>query len=224
MIHSFKKALGASALGLLVSSQAYGIVDLQAFIGSKTSELSGDLGGDEVSANHFKAAAHINPIPLPFVTLGFGLTAGYETYDDLSNIGLFTTNSGIDYSAPFNELYGYSIGAEVMAGVSLPGIPVEPFIKLAYNVSAITAKADVTTDASGLTVSQSDVDFAMGGTGLYTSIGLAFSPIPLVSILAEYEFGETEMETPEITETVTVPELAGNIKSNSILVGVQIGI
>ena len=69
MIHSFK-ALGASALGLLVSSQAYGIVDLQAFIGSKTSELSGDLGGDEVSANHFKAAAHINPIPLPFVTLG----------------------------------------------------------------------------------------------------------------------------------------------------------
>ena len=164
-----------------------------------------------------KAAAHINPIPLPFVTLGFGLTAGYETYDDLSNIGLFTTNSGIDYSwTSFNELYGYSVGAEVMAGVSLPGIPVEPFIKLAYNVSAITAKADVTTDASGLTVSQSDVDFAMGGTGLYTSIGIAFSPIPLVSILAEYEFGETKwkrLRLQKLLQFLSLLETSSQIRS-----------
>ena len=225
MIHSFKKALGVSALGLLISSQAYAIFGVQGFVGSKTTQMIGDLGGENASANHFKVSAHINPVPLPFITVGLGLTAGYENYE-LSDQGLFATEKGINVDASFTELQGFTVGPELYVGVSIPGIPLEPFAKLAYNVSAITAKADVvTTDVgTGITApEQKAIDFAMGGVGLYTSIGVAFSPLPLVAILAEYEFGESSMTSPEV-DTVAVPSLEGTVRSDSILLGAQISI
>ena len=72
MIRYVKSALTATVLAAsFASSQAYAILDFQGLCSfSKTASFSGGLDGDDASGTQMKFAAHINPLPLPMITLG----------------------------------------------------------------------------------------------------------------------------------------------------------
>lgn len=211
---------------VFASQKAFALLDFQALYGMKTGKFSGDLDGDDSKAQQMKFAVHINPIPLPMVTFGLGLSFSLDTYDVDSQQGINVVEDSVSIAAPFKDLSGYTLGPEIFLGVNIPGTDLMPYLRMTYGVSLITATSDVSTQATsgGQIVTQDDVDLAMAGTGIHTAIGLGYSPIPLFSILVEYEFGEDTLITPEVNETVTIPELEGKLATTSILIGAQLGI
>lgn len=228
MIRSIRNVVCAAAVGaVFTSSQAFAFLDVQALVGQKTAEFSGAFyDQNEATSNQLKVAAHINPLPLPMVTFGVGLFFSTENYDvDVTKHGVSTTESGVQISVPFKELTGYSVGPDFFLGFSIPGIDLMPYARMSYAIAAITAKGDATTNDGTNEFTEADSDFAMVGKGIHTSIGVAYSPLPLISIMAEYEFGEDTMEIPELKEgSVVIPALEGTMKTSSLLLGVEIGI
>ena len=168
-----------------------------------------------------KFAAHINPLPLPMITLGVGLFFSTETYDVDGKQGMNAEVGGVTVLSAFDELTGYSLGPDIFFGVSIPGIDLMPYARVSYALAAITAKGSVTSGG----ITEKNVEQAMVGTGVHTSIGVSYSPLPLVSILAEYEFGTDTLEVPELTQgDLTTPKVEGEMASTSFLLGVEVGI
>ena len=227
MIRYVKSALTATVLAAsFASSQAYAILDFQGLYGfSKTASFSGGLDGDDASGTQMKFAAHINPLPLPMITLGVGLFFSTETYDVDGKQGMNAEVGGVTVLSAFDELTGYSLGPDIFFGVSIPGIDLMPYARVSYALAAITAKGNVSSVEGGDLVTEENVEQAMVGTGVHTSIGVSYSPLPLVSILAEYEFGTDTLEVPELTQgDLTTPKVEGEMASTSFLLGVEVGI
>lgn len=214
------------ALGLLGSStSSYALFAIQGLYGQKTAKFSGALDGDDAEGTQMKFAAHIDPLPLPMITLGFGLSFSLIDYDVNGQQGISETVSSTTYAVPFTELTGYAAGPEIFFGVSIPTVDLMPYLRLTYAISAITGKGDVSV-TDGVTIdTETSVDFAMVGAGLNYGIGVAYSPLPLLAILLEYEIAEDDMVTPSVDQgDISVPELEGKISGSSILFGVQFGI
>ena len=227
MIRYVKSALTATVLAAsFASSQAYAILDFQGLYGfSKTASFSGGLDGDDASGTQMKFAAHINPLPLPMITLGVGLFFSTETYDVDGKQGMNAEVGGVTVLSAFDELTGYSLGPDIFFGVSIPGIDLMPYARVSYALAAITAKGNVSSVEGGDLVTEENVEQAMVGTGVHTSIGVSYSPLPLISILAEYEFGTDTLEVPELTQgDLTTPKVEGEMASTSFLLGVEVGI
>lgn len=232
MIQSFSKILSGAALSLLlINSQAFALFDLQALVGSKTAKFGGDVVSekDEVSAQSMQAAAYVNPIPLPIVTLGFGLGFAYDSYDINDNVAATASSGAVTGAAVFDSLSGFSVGPEVFVGASLPLMDLMPYVKAGYYVSLIGGDADFSLISGAQTVDQTGKKFGLMGAGIHYAVGLSYSPLPLLSVLVEMSFGDDSLTFPE-TETeqsgvkLTFPEIEGSNKSSTISLGVNFGI
>lgn len=197
-----------------LSSKAFAIVDIQGQIGKRWADV--DQDGSKYTLNGIETvvSAHINPIPLPIVSIGFGASLGVTQWDtdDFKSQGDFES---------VEKLSNVDFALEVMASASVHFL-IEPYAKLGYVVTTAYVVESTYLDGDG--VKQS---FVVGqkGSGLNISLGMKKSLLPLVSLLLEYKMSDFTYEFDEvkIAGESQKPDYKTKFKSNSLLVGVEVG-
>lgn len=203
------KLLAALALGT-VSTQGYALFDAQVLYGQRTGKF--EVGGvsETLKGNEIKAAAHLSPIPL--VPVGFGLSMSNVTYPDDKGAVSFTDFQGLEASA------------EVTAWVPLPGFNIKPYAKLGYVIYGAYGQDGKTTDVN--TGVEQDVKSVYKPKGTTLALGLSWSPLPLVSVLFEYDTRNLTLSAEEfkVAGQKVGKGLDLDNKTSSLLVGVEVGI
>ncbi len=203
------KGVLAALVFLLNATPAWAIFDAQVFYGQRTntSKAKGADGSD-IKGNELKAAAHLSPIPL--VPIGFGASVSTVTYEK-------------DEPA-VKDFQGLEGSLEITAW--LPFVPVvTPYAKLGYILfGAYGLDSNVPDPITG-TATETKTTFKPKGTTI--ALGLKWSPLPLVGVLLEYDMRQTTLEADEVKVNGTKVAAGGSdldVKSNTVLLGVEIGI
>lgn len=190
--------LMVSLVMLCTAVPSYGFFDAQALVGKR----KGDVGNTAVSGDELTLAAHLDPIPL--VPVAFGLS--------LSHVNFSGKNDPAKLS--FDDIVGQEYVAEVMAWVPIGLFGFKPYGKLGYTVGGNYKLKDVVDPNS--TPSTNPEDYTYTPSGTHLSIGLKWSPLPLIGILAEYKMSNQELKKSG--------RPTSKYETNSLLFGVEVGI
>ncbi len=187
---------------LVVSGSAHAFFDAQALVGKRSYTLKNNGTSSTIGATEVKLAAHLSPIPLVPIAVGAGLsTLSFENKGERENYQAMTG------------------GLELLAWIPTP-ISITPYARLNYILFG-ALKGDVKdSPTSSLTWKIS---------GLHMAIGVRYSLIPLVSLLAEYDLGSSDtFKADSVTVNgVTVADKSSmdmTGSSNAILIGAEIGL
>ncbi len=192
------------------STSSFAFIDAQLFVGKRSGtgkSLKLDGSDSKVDGTEIAVAGHLDPIPL--VPIAFGLSLSTNTLE-------------LEKDSYFKDLKGLNAGLEVMAWVPFLG-DFKPYGKLGYIVygkyigeGSVTV-LNTTTDYKGL------YDY----NGSYLSIGLGYSPLPLISIFLEYNMTmSAKVKATEFTVDGQKQGTAGSedFNTTAILVGAGVGI
>lgn len=206
MRFAYKGAFAALVL-FLNATPALAIFDAQLLYGQRSSTVKAEGSpSDSIKGNELKAALHLSPIPL--VPVGFGASVSTLTYEKEQDVDAFTGLEG---------------SLEVTAW--LPFVPVvTPYAKLGY---IVFGGYGLDTDLSipGSPASKAKTTFKPKGTTM--AVGMKWSPLPLVGVLLEYDMRQTTLEADKTKIDGAEVDLGNvdlDVKSNTILLGVEIGI
>lgn len=202
------KGVLAALVLLLNATPAWAIFDAQVFYGQRnsTSKAKG-AASDTIKGNELKAAAHLSPIPL--VPIGFGASVSTVTYEK--------------DEPSYKDFSGLEGSLEVTAW--LPFVPViTPYAKLGYIVfGGYAFESDLVTPGAATT----EMKTTFKPKGTTAAVGLRWSPVPLVGLMLEYDMRQVTLEADEVKMNGLKVSAAGSdldVKSNTVLFGVQIGI
>lgn len=212
-----------AVLFILSTTNAYAIFDGQAMVGKRYATFTTSGTDTEVGGTEFTAAAHINPIPLPLVSVGFGAAVSMVSWDK-DAISDLASVSGLTMSA--TDATTIDAGLEVMASVSIPFLA-EPYARLRYTpYSVLNVNYDATGTVGSVEIDQT-INLVETGSTTAISLGLKTSLIPLVSLLFEANFasGSYSVETFEQDSTDISSGMSDtDVSSTSYLIGVEVGI
>ena len=189
------------------SNHALAIFDAQLLIGSRTQNLNYSGIDKEATGSATKFAFHLDPIPL--IPISFGVAIESTTYDvSISDHGL-------------SELTGFHIIPEVRVWTpTIPGLGISAYAKLGFSLDAAKGKTSQTIGGQEFS---SDVTFV--GQSTHIVPGIAYSPLPLISILLEYDIGMGDWKKEGFDiGTVQVEEETKEANSSAFYLGLQIGI
>ena len=165
-------------------------------------ELDTNAALSEVDLDGIKYAGGFYLQPIPLVPVGIGASAEFGDFGD---------EDGLD------ERKLYALRPELTAWLPLVKIKkFKPFIKLGYTLGWIKLEGG-----------GSDLDLKYDG--LHASIGAAYSPLPFLEVLLQYQVGFEKAEVSElslsgVTSSVLNDGDEGDYKNQAILIGVQAGI
>jgi hypothetical protein len=197
------------ALGLLHTSAARAFLAAELSAGKSSATWNGRSGSIPLSATTISMAGHLDPIPL--VPISFGLRAYSDTYQDKTQ---FKLKSSGRY-AP-----------EIMAWLPLGDIT--PFARLGYLASSRYTES--TTASSGSNTA--DMDFSWRGAGPTMGVGIKYSFLPLIQLMATYERATENLtfDSAKVTSGTAIDydwkATAKNftLRTTSILIGISAGI
>jgi len=212
---------GLLFLGLFASHQAYAIIDLQASMGSLSGTFTPDsskASEKSLSAKSIQAAAHFHVLPIPLFTLGIGLAASTMNSSDSVDIAYLGSSATVNSTASLSNITGYSVGPDVIFGVSIPTTNLTPFARFNYAINVWKADATIQVNNASQTF-----EGALQGSGTHMGIGLAWSPLPLLALTGEYQIQNDTLTVPEVKTSggITIPEAKNGLKSTAILFGAQ---
>ena len=202
---SILKLLAVPALVCCFANSAFAIFDADAMIGKSWYSLKGNGQTQGISATKLSVAAHVDPIPL--VPVSFGLRLDYEMLKH-GDTGL----DSVDTATVVRP------GIDITAWVPMVPI-VTPYVRLEV---PLAAKMVVKGKSGGTSVDdEGDI------TGYDLAIGVKYSVIPLVKVMAEV--GRSTEKFKQTTLTVsdfpTPPNKSTfDMNGTSFLVGVEVGI
>lgn len=195
------------ALGLLISTPAWALFDVQVLTGKRKTTFKGSGLSAESSGNELKAAAHLDPIPL--VPVGFGLSVSQTSWDKNDDLSV----SSID---------GFELGLEVQAWLPLELAGLVPYAKLGYTVGG--AYVSKVNGISGVEPSA-----LYKPSGLYMAAGVRWEFLMRLGVMLEIEKATRTLAFDKFEDVGSLPAgtLVGNdldADSLSILFGVQAGL
>lgn len=154
-----------AAVLMIQSASALAVVDVHVLAGKKSYAADSANATAATSASAAVAAVHIAPIVMLPVALGIA-----ATYQE------FRTTFNEDSNAKIKML---TAGPELMAWI--PGLAVAPYVKL-----TATAFNSFKLDANGSETASGERETNLSHSGMQIGAGLKWSPIPVMSALAEY--------------------------------------
>lgn len=188
----------AAMMLLLPAGSSYGFFDAQALVGKR----KGDVGKTSVDGDELTLAVHLDPIPL--VPVAFGLSLSHVNFSGESDPAKLS----------FDDIVGQEYVAEVMAWVPIGLFGFKPYGKVGYTVGG-NYKFKGLVDA-GSPPSTDPESYTYTPAGTHLSIGLKWSPLPLIGILAEYKMSDQELKKSG--------RPTADYKTSSLLFGVEVGI
>ncbi len=203
-----KHLLAIFFFSFFISQMASAIASLQLEFGRRSGKekMASDTS-ESVTGTEISVSAYLDPIPL--VPVGFGLNYAMDTY----SVTMAKHN--------LSELKGYTLAPEITAW--LPLLDIKPFIKLGYILlGAYTGKSDYTVLST-----TTSYDLLYQSSGLRYSAGLKYSPVPLVSLLLEFNLANEKVKPHEIKiggVDLTSSLTSYDFNSTAILLGVEVGI
>jgi hypothetical protein len=162
-------------------------------------------------------AAHLAPIPLPFVHIGLGLSFASTTWDK-DDIGSLAGATG--YSA--SEARGLDVGIETMVALSIPFLAT-PYIKAGYSV--MDTQAISLSNDSPETGYPSKLVLAETGSGYTIGGGVKFSILPFISAMLEMSMynGKLDMDSLKGDGVkITPADASTDYTSTSYLAGIEV--
>lgn len=154
----------AACAGVAMQSlPALAVVGVDVLAGRGSRIESADEGKTETKLDADVAAVSLNLSPIPVVPVSFGVEMGYKAFASESD-------------AEKVNVKAWNVSPQLMAWI--PGFSLSPFAKVSR---AVYSKAEVTSEHSNEVLSAGAKDSAtqIGG-------GLRWSPVPLLSVIAEY--------------------------------------
>jgi len=203
-----------ATLTLLQSTPAMALFDLQLLIGQRSGTLKDTDSGDsdKIKGSEVQLAGHVDPIPL--VPVAFGLYLANYNMNDIDNANLKSAT-------------GLEGGFQVYAWLPLGIIGVKPYAKLSLPLySAIKVDGTVAGELDGVATDFS-TSIQAETSGMHLHFGLGWSPIPLVTLLAEANISDQKLKSKEVKvagQKVDGMDFKRDYKSTAFLVGVEIGL
>jgi hypothetical protein len=199
--------LGVVVLTAFWAASAYAFFDGDFSIGRRSGSFEQGSQSKTLNSTVTSLGAHLDPIPL--IPVSFGLRFYSENYNaSLADHGV-------------KSLTSTAIVPEITAW--FPFGDLAPFARIGYTaISTYSGTAEVSI--AGTATSGS---VAYKSTGSRLTVGVNYSVLPLISILAAYE---RSMETLSMSEgkigSVDLKESSSDIKfnSNALMLGVKAGI
>ena len=176
------------ASGMLLSGNAFALIEGQLLVGQRTAAY-GD--NNDFSGTETKLSVYVDPIPL--IPVGAGISYAMV---DLGDDDLI------------KNMKGNEISVDVTAWIPLGIAGFKPYAKLGYVVSG-----EYTYDQVLGSLPVSSVSGDAKGTKF--SIGVKYSPLPLVGFMAELEKSDIEVETDNFSR---------DSDNTSFFIGVAAGI
>jgi hypothetical protein len=194
-------------LACLYAGTASAFVDAEVMAGKRWYQDKQSGGATHgVGADEVTVAAHIDPIPLVPVSFGLRVDLDSLNKDDLK----YSVDSASTASVmrPAIEVVGW-----------LPFVPVvTPYVRLSYPILAEMAlKGSVGGEPFAGTYKINGFD---------AGLGIKWSPLPLIRLLAEYDMGSEQLKADSVKSN-NVPQSNvpnDDFNSNAFLVGVEVGI
>ena len=207
-MHMLKTIIALSLL--LGSSYGYSIFDLELFGGQRSATLEPDGGSSgTVTGTEYKAAAHLDPIPLVPVAFGLAMTS--------------LSFSSSKPNLAFDKFEGSELSFEVMAWIPKMAISLEPYFKAGYTFAG---SYDLKSTQTLLTIPVSK-KVTYKPSGLDLAAGINFSPLPLIKLMLEVD---KRIETLKIDKVevagISAAANGSDIKNDSLsfLLGVGVGL
>jgi hypothetical protein len=211
------KVLGHVLFGamLLSATQAFALIDASLGIGPRRATFTNTGTDTDVKGIDTVLSAHISPIPLPIVNIGFGVAVGSTTWDKEDLAASFGVAG-----ATVTEARGLDVSLEAMVGLSIPFLAT-PYAKLGYsvlNTQGISAEIPSSAGTQKLVLAEKGKGYTLG-------LGAKFSILPFISAMAEVSMykGKLSVDSAKLNGT----EVGGSdtdLKSTSFLVGVEVDI
>ncbi len=189
--------------------QAMAFVDAQALIGQRNATFETDNVSDEATGTEVNLSVHLDPIPL--VPVSFG-----------AYVALLDYQTDKDGDMAMKSLKGTEGGLELMAW--LPMVPViTPYAKLGFPLYS-AFKGDIRS-ADVVTGVESELAAVYKTSGLRLGVGAMWSPLPLLSVMAQVDFGTQKMKLEKLNDQkVSGAGTESDYKSTAFLLGVRVGI
>ena len=204
-LKNFKWVLGLAILPFLWSSSAFALFEAQLLLGSRTQNLNYTGMDKAATGSSTKFAFHLDPIPL--IPISFGLALESVTYD------VSVADNGL------SELSGLHIVPELRVWTpSIAGI--SAYAKLGFSIDASKGKTTQTVLGEDLST---DVTFV--GQSMHIVPGISYSPLPLISLLLEYDMGSGDWKKEGFSlGSVSFEEETKEANSSTFFFGASIGI
>jgi len=204
---------------LLLSQNAFAILDIQAGLGKRTGTFTPDsslASESSLEGQSFQASAHFHVLPIPMFTLGIGLGLSTFSSADKAKLAYTGSDTTVAATASLTDISGLSIGPDIIFGVSIPTTDLMPFLRYNYALNVWKGKAEL-----GVAGNTQTFDAALKGTGSILGLGLAWSPIPLLAITGEYQMQNDVLSVPEVKTSggIKFPKAENKFKSSTLLVG-----
>ncbi len=194
---------------LCFSAKSMALIDVEAQIGVRNATWKQDSSSSKsTSSQVFRAAGHLDPIPLVPVSFGLGLYS--ETWK------VNETDHGL------TSLSSYSAVPEIQAWLPLGDF--KPFGRLGYSIlSAYSGKASLGTDPNKVSGT-----LALAGAGVHAAAGVEWSvpAVPLLSILGSFEYADETLKLAkdkigDVDVSASFKNL--QVKSTAFLIGAKLG-
>lgn len=195
----FTSLLLTTAISFGASQQAYSFFDAQALVGKREAKIDGVKNdGDELTL-----AVHLDPIPL--VPVGFGLSLSHVNFSGQKSLT----------EVNFEDAVGQDYVFEIMAWLPFDLFGVTPYAKVGSTIGG-NYKLKNTIDPNEVNQNSQPEDVTYKPEGSHLSVGLNWSPLPLIGILVEYKNSDQKLKKSG--------RPTQEYKSTSLLFGVEIGI
>ena len=203
-----RKLILSFLCGLLFATNVYALVSGELLIGTYQSEVKeSGAAANKFSGTKFALAVDVDPIPL--IPVAFGLTLGIPSAEeDKKSEGLLTKT----------KTEGLNLGLSIKAWSPVSMFRMTPYIRLSYTVMG-TQKLSADSPLG-------KISLLYKMSGYHFNIGVAYSVIPLVSALLEFEYQDQEL-TPDEFEIAGAKQSLGEkqtLTAMNILLGLKVGI
>ena len=195
------------------------MIDASLGFGPRRATFTTDGKDHDVKGIDTVLSAHISPIPLPIVNIGFGVAVGSTAW----NKDDFASTTGMEGTTA-TVAQGLDVSLQAMVALSIPFLAT-PYVKAGYSVLN-TQAFDYTSKivATGL---ESKVVVAEKGKGYTLALGAKFSILPFISAMAEVSMYNGKLEPDSVkVDGVAYPtgDTKTDLASTSFLVGVEVDI
>ena len=179
---------------MLFSQASFALIDAQVLLGRRNMTL--DLGKENaLSGNETRVAVHLDPIPL--VPVAFGVSYGMVSSSDE---GVFTLTNADDYKV--TETEGHELAVELMVWSPIDLFSITPYLKAGYVLyGAYQFNGQYTVPVTG---DVEDLDLVYGTSGSLITLGLKWSPLPLVGLLFEAQNTQNNLSFDKLEEAAGV--------------------
>ncbi|MCY4380385.1 MAG: hypothetical protein OXC40_02285 [Proteobacteria bacterium] len=174
------------------------------------------------------------PIPIPFTDIAFGVVGSYENYHLQWPAFSATTNKGDPLTGRLEKLDGYFVGPEISISSSFPGIPLGPIVRGHYAFARLNQAASLQDKNN----TWQDINIPLDGRGFRYAVGIHYSPMPFLSLFAEYEWSQDTISLSQsikeessgnqdsyrVSDNVNISHIKFDLKRRGFAFGVKAGI